>query len=420
MGLLDTPGVPGSDWYKYMKDPRSINMGPLSSTKKVKGAGLFDRLGQTLLPDPSNAGGLFSPEDIAHARSQGLLGIGQGLLAASGPTDMAHKVGFMQAVGAGLQGGQDAYQGALSTAAAYKKTAQDMQTGQLGNQAKQLELDQATKRQKILAALPPPDQSAGSGAMLKWIDQAVPALTQAGLTDDATSLAGMRKSLEREKYQFVQGRDAIYRGDPNTGDLTKLVDLGMNPDAMQEKALDRQVKLSQIAATRTMTEESHAQSAARAFTGRNQKLVDTSLPYSQAKSAFAEARAGNPAALKSAIVSFAGVADPKAQLRQGIIEMLSKLDPSIHGEWALAQARLEKGQLPPYVINDMEKLVDRIHGQNKALYQQRYNAETKRHPNSWIPTPEEQFDLPGGAPDAAPSGGGSTDTTDLKKKYGLE
>src|SRR3954470_24486239 len=126
MGLLDSPGIPGSDWYKYMPDPRSINpnMGP-PSTKKVKGAGLFDRLGQTLLPDPSNAGGLFSPEDIAHARSQGLLGIGQGLLAASGPTDMAHKVGFMQAIGGGLQSGQDAYQGALSTAAAYKKTAQD-------------------------------------------------------------------------------------------------------------------------------------------------------------------------------------------------------------------------------------------------------------------------------------------------------
>lgn len=136
---------------------------------------------------------------------------------------------------------------------------------------------------------------------------------------------------------------------------------------------------------------------AKAFTSANKPLSDAVVQYAAAKNAFAEAKAGNPAALKSAILGFASVADSKAQLRQGVIKMVEQVDPSIKGNFDLALSRLSSGTLPPRILNDMEQLVERTHVTHKALYEQRRAAEVVRHPglDNYIPKSDEVFNVPG-------------------------
>lgn len=73
--------------------------------------GILDRL----FPQPQYVSGLLGDESqiaLQQARQQGLLGLAAGLLQAGGPSRQRTDIG--QAIGAGLQAGQQAYRGALS------------------------------------------------------------------------------------------------------------------------------------------------------------------------------------------------------------------------------------------------------------------------------------------------------------------
>ena len=73
--------------------------------------GILDRL----FPQPQYVSGLLGDESqiaLQQARQQGLLGLAAGLLQAGGPSRQRTNIG--QAIGAGLQAGQQAYRGALS------------------------------------------------------------------------------------------------------------------------------------------------------------------------------------------------------------------------------------------------------------------------------------------------------------------
>lgn len=68
-----------------------------------------------LFPQPQYVSGLLGDESqiaLQQARQQGLLGLASGLLQAGGPSRQRTNIG--QAIGAGLQAGQQAYRGALS------------------------------------------------------------------------------------------------------------------------------------------------------------------------------------------------------------------------------------------------------------------------------------------------------------------
>lgn len=140
----------------------------------------------------------------------------------------------------------------------------------------------------------------------------------------------------------------------------------------------------------------------------NVQLVNGVNAYAQVKTAIQEARQGNPAALKSALISFASVADPKAQLRQGVMHEVTQVDPSVAGRFDLAVDRLASGKLPPRILDDMEKMVDAVHRTNAAMYEQRRQAFLSRQPmaEEWVPTTEEQFNVPG----VMPSGNAGTGT----------
>lgn len=145
---------------------------------------------------------------------------------------------------------------------------------------------------------------------------------------------------------------------------------------------------------------------ARQFQTMNKPLLDSVQPYSQAKNAFAEARAGNPAALKSALLAYASVADPKAQLRQGVMNYVTQVDPSFKGTFEMALDRMTKGQLPPRIISDMEQMVDRLHQTNASLYDQRRKAYVGKVPisDAYIPDTETMFNVPGVS---SPASGGA-------------
>jgi len=75
----------------------------------------MDGISERLFPTPQYVSGLLGDEYQAamqQARQQGLLGLAAGLLQAGGPSRQRIDIG--QAIGAGLQAGQQAYRGALS------------------------------------------------------------------------------------------------------------------------------------------------------------------------------------------------------------------------------------------------------------------------------------------------------------------
>jgi hypothetical protein len=158
--------------------------------------------------------------------------------------------------------------------------------------------------------------------------------------------------------------------------------------------------------------------AGKQFVSANKSLTDAIQPYALAKDMLRAAKSGNPAALKSATMAFAGVADPKARLTQGVINMISQVDPSVQGRLDLAMDRLASGKLPPRVIDDIERIVDQVHQTHRAMYDQRRKAAIARQPQveQAIPTTEELFDVPGYSGGSAPS---APTTHPVVSKYGI-
>jgi hypothetical protein len=216
----------------------------------------------------------------------------------------------------------------------------------------------------------------------------------------AMKRAGAGAEVEGATPGLVQREDAMRPG--KVADATALI----APKVAEQGALTPglvtragEVANAEVPAKVRVAQEGGRLSNTEAtqFAKANKPLTDAVPAYAQAKGAFTEARAGNPAALKSALIAYAGVADPKAQLRQGIINMVSQVDPSVAGNFELAVNRLTSGTLPPRIIDDMEKMVDRIHGTQRALYDQRRSAMVGRMPtlDQYIPSTQETFDVPG-------------------------
>jgi len=209
-----------------------------------------------------------------------------------------------------------------------------------------------------------------------------------------------------DKLQAVQAGDAIYTFDPAKGTYTRGPDRHENADVIKDKAEEHALRMAGLAESRMrlqngmdMHQQSLADANSRTFQTHNADLVKSAQAYKMFNAAMDEARAGNPAALKSAIINFAGNADSKAQLRQGILDYVSKVNPSWKGTADMAIAKATSGTLPPQTLHYMQTLVDKIHAANQGLYDQRRKAEVGRNPrNEVIPTTEEIF---GSGPSAA-------------------
>jgi hypothetical protein len=122
------------------------------------------------------------------------------------------------------------------------------------------------------------------------------------------------------------------------------------------------------------------QSQAGAFQKTNQPLIQAIQPYVTAKNALAQAKAGNPAAYESALLSIAANLDPKAQLRFGTMKWLANVDPSLPGKLNIAVQRMQNGTLPPGELDNIQNAISGQHDALKNEYTRRYNAATKIRP----------------------------------------
>lgn len=379
---------------------------PMPAATKL---GLFDRLraglsqlGDILTPTPDGVNGLLTPDEINAAKKRGLLMTGLGIWAGSQGNGIAAP-GLGQALMQGVQSGQQAYNSDINTAIQQHAVGPQIQAQ---NAAIQRQQEILKNRQQIMQRFPPP--TSGSDAdMQKWAQQVFPLLVSSGDVEAARTLSPLV-----EKYATAQAASklntpqAIQTGegvttfvpgrgfyDPKTNTYVPYVDRGLSGDekqVKQQEALLREMSLRQGMQEFQIRD---AEQTARAFDSRNKLLTTAAQMYVNAKSAIQEAKNGNPAAMHSAILNLATAVDPRAQLRQGTIDFIKKIDPSFSGNLQAFLTRVANGNLPPEQLDEMDQLLDRIHADQAALYEKQRAGDVKRHPlaDAYIPPTEEIF-----------------------------
>lgn len=381
--------------------------------------GLLARLQNGLMPAPDGAvqSGLLSQGDVSQAQSQGLLGIGAGLLANAGPKIASERVPFMSAVAQGIQGGQNQYrealQGAMGLHAAGRKA-----------QSEQMELDQEKKKQAILAGIPMPSDNTPD-ALIPWLDQAVPALTKAGLVDEAAKLGTMRKALEKEKVQQAQTGDLDTTFDPNhpeapfwdptanggQGGRVKSVERHMPADQLALKQAQLEALIARGEAAQSAASNGRMDRLAKVYDTHVKPMTDRVQPINQALMALDAART-SPVVGANAIVAFMTAVDPKATQRYQMVNWISShLSPSMKAKAIRMLDEKTTGLLPPDMLAEMTAHVKRTRDSLLKQEERTFNEFVKIHPEmkgdltrlSAAFEPDAPTDAP---PAAATPGGG--------------
>jgi len=192
--------------------------------------GLLDRIGGAIFPSQQPMDGLITAEDIANARKSGLLGLGAGLLAASGPS--TQRSTMLQAVGQGLQGAQQSYQGSLDTSMQRQGSA--LRIGQMRAE-QQAQQARVAARAAILRDHPAPDGT-NPDDLRKWIDATLPLWLQSD-PETAKSLSEVRKSIQEPTPPSLDMAHQISGSDP------RLRALGVDPSKSYTVQLDRQGRI---------------------------------------------------------------------------------------------------------------------------------------------------------------------------------
>lgn len=348
-------------------------MANLFSTLKRAGT----RANENLFPAPAD--GLMTADDIARARREGMLHLGLSLL---GDTS---GMGLGPALASAIPAGKQAYRGVAEDAYRQRGAAR-AERAAVRDEQNALKQDQLIARRNAIAA----KYKLGADATPEQIFASFPRmyaeLMAAGDMEGAKNLQGVvQQMLPKDKQGMtVDGKALIF--DPEKGEFTFGPDIPMSADRKEQAELDRQLKLATISAqraaaeaaresTRMQKEFSTGNQIGKAFISQHRKLLETEQKYQQWSASLESAKAGEPAAFKSAIVNFVNVADPGAQIRLGVLNFLSKLDPSVQGIALMKQAELFFGVHPMYLLESMENHVDKIHYNQIEQYA---NARDKR------------------------------------------
>lgn len=132
-------------------------------------------------------------------------------------------------------------------------------------------------------------------------------------------------------------------------------------------------------------------------------LTQGARPYADAKNALALAKQPNArgeintAAYKTALINYVRSQDPGLQMRQGILDYASRVDPSFVGNLGVVLQKLENAKLPLHIVQGMEEVMDRSHTTHAAMYEQQRRALLAENPNAAKYVPETQviFGIPG-------------------------
>jgi len=319
---------------------------------------------------PAPADGLFTPEDIASARREGLTRFGLSLLGDTSGLGLGHAL----------------EQGVGAADTAYKGAQQDTLNENALARQKQILANRAAIGQQFA-----PQPGDTPDVILKRLPLMYNAYLKSGDLEAAKNLEPIIQHMilkqSTDKLQAVQLGDRVMTFDPQTGQYTPGPERHMNADELQQKEADRAVREEQIAASREARRTSElqrqmmmGQSAGLAFTRQNADLLKTEQAYGAWRGALESARTGNPAAYKSAMINFANVADPRSQIRMGVLQYLSQIDPSVKGRTDLALNKLLNGEYPARILDEMAQHVDDIHKNTVKLYESRRAGRVKANP----------------------------------------
>lgn len=191
-------------------------------------AGLLDRIGGALFQPPQDMEGLLGPEDIKRAQQMGLLQLGTGLLAQSGPSAVPVRLG--QAIGSAIQGAQQGYQGGIDNM--IQRRSQAAQYGQLKLKNEAAQRAQQG-REAILKQYPQPNGN-DPDALRRWIDTTLPLWLQVD-PDVAKTLSEVRKSIEPKlpTVDSVPLGDRTQIIDHNTGRIIREEKNGQGPGTVR-------------------------------------------------------------------------------------------------------------------------------------------------------------------------------------------
>jgi hypothetical protein len=175
--------------------------------------------------------------------------------------------------------------------------------------------------------------------------------------------------------------------------------------ARQESAAERAAAAQERAADTTTATNGRA--LANDFKSSVKSTTDQIQALDQATTTLGEATQGNRAAYGSAIANFVQAVDQKAQLRYQMMQYFTKeIDPTIGGRWNILKDKLLKGEYPDSVLNGMRQHLNSLKQMDVNRYNQRREAEIKRHPvlKDWLPDVGEF--MGGGADIGSPFPGG--------------
>lgn len=361
----------------------------------------FQNLLSALMPQTNPLAGLLaSPEDISNARGQGFLDIGTSLLDSAGPHFRYQAPSLGQAVAHGLEAGRQGFQQALGGA-----VQQRMEIPQLMYQVQQM---QALNRVRQEAeANPLPAGASPADAMMYFAKLA----SDYGAVDPqmAASFAGPMSALRdilipktvstgKDVTQFVPGMgfinpkfDANKPESSNNPRFVPTLAQGENLDTIKQQAIQNQL----AAAGLGIRDQQLGQTVITNFQGRVQGELKAADAARTLKADIAAARAGDPVASENVLIGLPSLSDPRAQIRQGMVEIMLTPNKSIKMKLDQLKVMASSGKLPPELLDQIGQLVDSNLKAQASSYSRKYRETSAQNPRfaPFLQSPEAAFGI---------------------------
>lgn len=309
--------------------------------------------------------GLISVEQANALGRQGLFNTGLNLLANSGPAPYQRGLGELLA--GGIQSGQQAYQQGATQALG--------QEGVLAQRQAQRRLEMIRQRYQGRN-----DPQSLTAFMHDLIGEGTPEAL-AGARSISEYLKSLQNDLPALQYQHgLQGA---------TGPVTRGFDRSgrqVGPDMPEAQQPSATAELS-----RDRLNSRNAERWEARFYNPQRKAVEA---YHLFQSHLAEAATGNEAATKSLISAFAANADPFNQLRLGMLNYLSEVNPSAAGKLRIAFQKASEGTLPPEDVRNLARIVQSNFEEIRNRVTRNYRSYVARNPgleSYFTATPEDFF-----------------------------
>ena len=359
---------------------------------------------------PSGLTGLLSPDDIQAARKNAMTHLGLSLLANSEGAPGKPAPNVASAIGQAGLGAQEQYGQNVQGAVAGQQQALQ------ANWAKHL----MALRQQVAQQFPQAPGETPQQQLMR-IEQMAAAYAQGGDTETSAKLTQLAESIRKmagtpELTTNGQRRLLV---NPITGEQTDLGPMGLTPN---DVLTDQRARQAHKDSLRLQDLEFQALQGYRGIqTGESLSKNFDKTVAAEAKTAdtmrtvqanLDAARAGDPVASKNLLISLNALADPRAQIRQGVINLMLNPNQSIQMKLSQAYSLAAQGKLPPQLLDQIAALVQQHAQAARSSYDRKYQAMTKRYPQAadQFRTSDEVFGPPAGAEDPADS---------LLKKYGI-